>query len=77
MVLYDGTPFAHTFVVLGRRSGSRDWDISSSWGPDAVVIDAWHNKGSVYPATEIESKGFRGYQNFCGPLTPKSVLRVN
>lgn len=76
MVLYGDTQFAHTFVVLGRRTGSRDWDISS-WGPDAVVIDAWHNKGSVYPASELESKGFRGYHKFHGPLTPKSVLRVN
>jgi len=76
MVLYGDSQFAHTFVVLGRRTGSRDWDLST-WGPDAVVIDPWHDNGSVYPASDFETKAFRGYHKFHGPLTPKSVLRVN
>lgn len=75
MILFGGTQFAHSFVVLGRREGSNDSD-PSTWGPDAVVIDPWHDRGKVYPAAELQTKGFRGYHNFSGQLQPKSVLRV-
>lgn len=40
----------HVFVVIGRAEDS-DPTKPETWGPDAVVCDAWSNK--VYPATDI------------------------
>jgi hypothetical protein len=77
MVLWINNPaLAHVFVVIGRRQGSQESD-PTTWGPDAVIIDPWHQGGKVYAATEIETKMFRGNHNFQGKLEPVSVGRIN
>ena len=58
-----------------RKSGSVDSD-PTTWGPDAVVCDPWHDMGKVYPASEIQTRMFRGYNNVRGPLRPESIWRA-
>ncbi len=50
-VIFD--PGDHAFVVIGRRKGSQLNDIGT-WGPEAVVCDAWD--GKAYLAREIPQK---------------------
>jgi hypothetical protein len=83
----------HAFVVIGRIAaphevddpfakecrlidGSIDKD-TSTWGRDAVVCDPWHDRGKIYPATEIQTKVFRGNFNFRGTVQPKSIVRID
>lgn len=42
----------HSLVVIGRREGSDPKDMST-WGPEAVVCDAWANK--AYPLSQFEA----------------------
>jgi len=92
MNLMPNNSIDHTFVVIGRLAnqvdpnwmpmpacrtkGSIDTD-PSTWGPDAVICDPWHDMGKVYPAKEIETKMFRGYNNFKGTFEPVSIWRMN
>jgi len=83
----------HTFVVIGRTrnsvdpdwvdnprciAGGSDESDPSTWGPDAVICDPWHDLGKVYPATELESKMYRGWgdRRYGGTLVPTSIYRV-
>jgi hypothetical protein len=59
-----------------RLWGTRDRD-PSTWGPDAVVCDPWHDLGKVYPATGIQTQMFRGYNNVAGTLRPVSLWRID
>lgn len=43
----------HTFVVIGRMSGSNLNDFTT-WGDFSVVVDAW--SGDVYPASKLPTK---------------------
>jgi hypothetical protein len=64
--------------------GSLDKD-PSTWGPEAVVCDPWHDGGKAYPATEIHAKMFRGYTGAgsatravtpSGVVQPFSIMRI-
>lgn len=92
MNLYPYSGVDHTFVVIGRLANSIDHPDASlpqcrpngsvdsdptTWGPDAVVCDPWHDSGKVYAATELQTKMFRGYHNFSGFLQPASIWRLN
>ncbi|MEX2175484.1 MAG: hypothetical protein WD872_14065 [Pirellulaceae bacterium] len=95
MNLFPNHQVDHTFVVIGRlpnatdpawaaapksnKNGSTDSD-PSTWGPDAVVCDPWHDYGKAYPAAEIEQRMFRGYQSpqqnpIGGTIFPTSIWR--
>lgn len=65
----------HTFAVIGRVRASADSD-PSTWGADAVVCDPWHDYGKVYPAADIETRMFRGYSGYSGPIRPHSIFRI-
>jgi len=99
MILNRYSGIDHTFVVIGRADVYEVPDHSkklcnlfpsidkdpTSWGPDAVVCDPWHDGGKAYPATEIQAKMFRGYVRVNnmnqpapvrGAVQPASIWRI-
>ena len=66
----------HAFVVIGRPA-SATISRPESWGPEAVVCDAWD--GAYYPATEIADKMPRGImESLTGnlPIAPEGASRA-
>lgn len=51
----------HTFMVIGRKSGSNPRD-PSEWGDSAYICDPWANQ--VYPAVEYLSKLKNFYRTY-------------
>ncbi|NBC31224.1 MAG: hypothetical protein GVY13_00960 [Alphaproteobacteria bacterium] len=43
----------HAFVVIGRKTGSRDHD-PGSWGPDAAICDPWYEVACLAAAYKSE-----------------------
>lgn len=53
-------PGDHAFVVIGRDL-SGDVADYKTWGPSAVVCDAWDHK--VLPASQIPKQMYKGWKN--------------
>jgi hypothetical protein len=60
---------------FSRQIPSLD-DDPTTWGPDAVICDPWHNNGKVYPAKDFQDQMYRGRTPVKGLLQPASVWRI-
>lgn len=76
VIAIDGEKGDHAFVVIGRKSDSIIND-PNSWGPDAIICDAWAEHDQVYPASEYTGKLKSFYREYTINSSRNCLLDYN